>query len=109
MRRREFISLVGPALLSTRIPVTRAQRSSAARVPVVGFLTTGSRDGNARTIPAFIGGLRSAGYVEGQNVQIEYRFTDGDYGRVRLRAAELIELPVDVLACPGGSGKPDGM
>lgn len=66
------------------------------RVPVIGFLATGPREGRAHLIAAFIEGLRDLGYVEGQNIAIEYRFADKN-DRLPVLAAELVNLPVDII------------
>jgi putative tryptophan/tyrosine transport system substrate-binding protein len=70
----------------------RAQRPA---VPVVGFLNVGSADGYAPT--AFRQGLKETGYVEGQNVAVEYRWAEGEYDRVPAMAAELVRRQVAVI------------
>jgi putative tryptophan/tyrosine transport system substrate-binding protein len=92
MRRREFISLLGGAV-GWPLAV-RAQQP--AKLPVIGFLTGGSPRLSADA--AFVQGLREAGYVERQNVMIEYRWARGAYERPPDLAAELIALRVHLIA-----------
>jgi putative ABC transport system substrate-binding protein len=71
-------------------------------MPVVGFLQSGSRGGSAHMVAAFQTGLREAGYIEGQNVGVIYRFADGQYDHLPALAAELLQSQVAVLAATGG-------
>jgi putative tryptophan/tyrosine transport system substrate-binding protein len=77
MRRREFITLLGSAAAWPL--ATRAQQPNA---PVVGFIYGGSADGAARYAAVFRKGLNETGYVEGQNVTVEYHWLEGHYGRL---------------------------
>jgi putative tryptophan/tyrosine transport system substrate-binding protein len=93
MRRREFIALVGGAVLAP--PVTA--RAQKAAVPVVGFLCSGSASGDAQRIASVQQGLKEAGYVDGRNLKIEYRWAEHQYDRLTALAAELATLPVAVI------------
>ena len=79
--------------------MARAQHS----LPVIGFLSSGRPELNARQLDAFRAGLNEAGFVEGQNVAIEYRWARGQYERLPMLAIELVERPVTVIASTGGN------
>src|SRR6266540_5265207 len=74
----------------------------AAKVPRIGFLAVGSREGRAFLIEGFLQGLREHGYVEGQNIAIEYRFSEDRDDRLPELAAELVALNVDLILVSGG-------
>jgi putative tryptophan/tyrosine transport system substrate-binding protein len=100
MRRREFITGLGSA---AAWPVlTRAQQA----VPVIGFLFPRSRTDIATRLAAFHNGLREAGFVEGQNVAIEYRFGEGQLARLPVFAADLVQRGVKVIVAASG-GTPE--
>jgi ABC-type uncharacterized transport system substrate-binding protein len=95
--RREFITLLGGAAAAWPFEVGAQQ----AAVPVIGFLDGASANGKAVPIAAFRQGLREAGYVEGQNVAIEFRFAENQYDRLRAMAADLVRLKVSMIAAFG--------
>jgi putative ABC transport system substrate-binding protein len=73
----------------------------AEKVPRIGFLAVGTRSGRAFLIDGFLQGLRERGYVEGQNILIEYRFSEGRNERLPELAAELVALNVDLILASG--------
>jgi putative ABC transport system substrate-binding protein len=95
MRRREFIKVVaGSAVLAWPL----AARAQPPPKPVVGFLNTAAPQDYKRQLAAFLKGLSEAGYVEGQNVTIEYRWAEGTNDRLSALAADLIGRRVAVIA-----------
>src|SRR5436190_23077173 len=98
MRRREFIKLLSGAAAVSSILGSEAVRSQQSAVPVIGFLNGASPVSYGRMVAAFRQGLKEAGYVEGQNVAIEYRWADGNYDRLPEMAADLVNRPVAVIA-----------
>jgi putative ABC transport system substrate-binding protein len=98
MRRRAFITLLGGA---TAWPlVARAQQPA---LPVVGVLDSGSLDPRRHLVAAFRQGLKETGYLEGQNVAIEYRWAQDQYERLPALAVDLINHPVVLLVATGGT------
>jgi putative ABC transport system substrate-binding protein len=99
MRRRELILLLGGALMAAR-----ALRAQQKAMPVIGFLSPFSAPGGpSPSMAAFHQGLGETGYVEGQNVAIEYRWAEGRYDQLPALAADLVGHKVDAIVTTGGT------
>jgi putative ABC transport system substrate-binding protein len=100
MRRRDFVMLSGGAAIA---PILAARPACAQPKPVVGFLNARSPADSKHTVAAFHHGLAEYGFVDGQNVTVEFRWASGQYERLPALAAELVRLPVNVLTATGGA------
>src|SRR5262249_46182129 len=98
IRRRKFLATLGGAAASP--PAARAQQP----MPVVGFIASGTPDGMARSAAAFRSALGEAGFIEGQNVTVEYHWLEGDYNRAPALMADLVRRRVAVIATPFSQG-----
>jgi putative ABC transport system substrate-binding protein len=96
MRRRELILLLGAMMAA------RTLSAEQKGMPVIGFLSGGAPDSSKPYVAAFRRGLTEAGYVEGRNVAIKYRWQEGRYDHAPAMAAELVDRGVTVIVASGG-------
>src|SRR6266699_2812299 len=101
MRRREFMATLGGA-----VAWPLAARAQQPAMPLIGFMSSRSPEDSAHLVAAFRRGLGEGGFVEGQNVAIEFRRARGQYERLPALAAELVSNRVVVLVAVGGDPSP---
>ena len=99
MRRREFITLLGGAAVAWPL----AARAQQPAMPVIGFVGTGAAAPNELYVASLTNGLKSTGYIVGQNVSIEYRWAEGHYEQLFEMAAELVARNVAAIVAYGGN------
>src|SRR6476646_1836582 len=97
MRRREFNTVIGGA---AAWPL--AARAQQPAMPVIGFMSARSAEDSVHPLEAFRRGLKEGGFVEGENVAIEFRWARGNYGRLPALAADLVSQQVLVIVAAGG-------
>jgi putative tryptophan/tyrosine transport system substrate-binding protein len=100
MKRREFITLLGGAGVAWPLAAHAQQRSA---MPVVALVNLGTAEANARFVNAFSKGLEGAGWVEGQNVTVEYHWLEGQFDHMSSLMADLVRRRVAVIATPAGN------
>jgi putative ABC transport system substrate-binding protein len=94
LRRREFVTFLGSAAASWPL----AAHAQQPAMPVIGFMNVGTPEGSAVQVAAFRQGLNATGFIEKQNVTIEYRWAEGQQDRLQALAANLTQRPVTVIA-----------
>ncbi len=102
MKRREFVALLAGAAAAWSF----AAHAQQPAMPVIGFMSTLSPESISRPVAGFHGGLKEAGYIEGQNVAIEYRWAQGHYDRLPELASDLVRRKVAVIVASGGDPSP---
>src|SRR6516162_2857899 len=96
MKRREFISLVGGTVATWPL----AAHAQQPAMPIIGFLDSKSPEASAHLVAEFRRGLNGSAFIEGQNVAIEFRWSQNNYDQLPALAADLVRRRVDVIAAP---------
>jgi putative tryptophan/tyrosine transport system substrate-binding protein len=102
MRRREFLGVLGGGVLGGGLAASPHAARAQQPMPVIGYLSSRSPGDSAALLAAFRKGLGETGFIEGQNVAIEYRWAEGQYERLPAQAADLARQGVAVLVTTGG-------
>ena len=102
MKRREFMVGLGAVVAGPSLLAPQTTMAQQAAMPIVGYLSSRSPGESAAVVSAFHRGLGEAGYVVGQNVAVEYRWAEGQYDRLPILAAELVNLRVSAILAAGG-------
>jgi putative ABC transport system substrate-binding protein len=103
MRRREFITLLGGAAATWPLAAHAQQQPQPQDpMPMIGWLGSFSPETSRHLVTTFHQGLKEIGYVEGQNVSIEYRWANNQYSRLPEQAADLVRRCVDLIVAAGG-------
>jgi ABC-type uncharacterized transport system substrate-binding protein len=102
-KRREFITLLVGGAAAAWPLAARAQQAARSSVPSIGFLSSRAPNTEAHLVAAFLRGLKDQGYVEGQNVTVEYSWAEGRYEQLPALAAYLVRRQVAVLVTAGGA------
>jgi putative ABC transport system substrate-binding protein len=103
MKRREFLSLLGGTIAVKSWPLPLGAQQA---MPVIGFLNAASSDGYAERLRGFRQGMKDTGFVEGENVAVEYRWAENQLDRVQAMAADLVRRQVAAIVATGGNAAP---
>lgn len=104
MRRRDIIALLGSASAAAIWPcAATGQQTGRSGVPLIGFLSSRASDTERPLVAAFLDGLKEQGYIDGQNVALEYRWAEGRYEQLPALAADLVRRRVAVRVTAGGA------
>jgi putative tryptophan/tyrosine transport system substrate-binding protein len=106
LKRRQFISLLGGAAVMWPLVARAQQPAKETTMPVIGFMSARSPEESGHLVDMFRRGLKEGGFVEGQNVRIEFRWAHGDYDRLPALAADLVARNVAVITAVGGDPSP---
>ena len=101
MKRRSFITLLGGAAAASTWPLAVRAQQQSAKIARIGYLTFGTAAAAAPRVEAMRAGLRELGYVEGKNILIEFRWAEGNVGRIPELAKDLVDQKVDVILAGG--------
>jgi putative tryptophan/tyrosine transport system substrate-binding protein len=103
MKRRDFVAALAGGAAAPSFLWPRAALAQQPSIPLVGFLSSLARGDLGLVVPGFLQGLNEAGFIEGRNIAIEYRWAEGDYRRLPEMAADLVSRKVAVIAAISGT------